>query len=283
MSSVQRFSSQPASFGQFHRCALVVGHPGHELKVFGWLAEYQPLVHVITDGSGRSGISRIPSTSALLKNAGARSGEIFGAISDAGIYRAILEQDVSWFLALVDDLANSFLNHNIDCVAGDGAEGFNPAHDLCRVVLNSAVLLAHRTSGKNIANFEFSLTEWEPGCPESLHDEDCLHWTLGDRLLSGKISAAQQYVELKDDVSRALAQRGEEYFRNECLRPVLDPAPRFDSSRKPFYEIWGEQQVQKGEYRSVIRLEQHILPLANAIFDHAKQGRSLTAGIAEAD
>src|SRR5436309_3594001 len=98
VSSLQRFSSQPACFGQFHRCALVAGHPGHELKVFGWLAEYQPRVYVITDGSGRSGISRIPSTAALLQNAGARSGDIFGAISDAEIYRAILEQDVSWFL-----------------------------------------------------------------------------------------------------------------------------------------------------------------------------------------
>jgi len=278
VSSLQRFSSQPACFGQFHSCALVAGHPGHELKVFGWLAEYQPRVYVITDGAGRSGISRISSTAALLQNAGARSGEIFGGISDAGIYGAILEHDVSWFLRLVEDLASSFLNHNIDCVAGDGAEGFNPTHDLCRVVLNSAVLLAQRTSGRNIANFEFSLTEWEPGCPESLHDEDCLHWTLSDRLLSEKISAAQQYVELQNDVRRALAQRGEEYFRNECLRPVLDPAPRFDTSRTPFYETWGEQQVQKGEYQSVIRL-QHIIPLADAIFDHAMQAsRSLLAG-----
>ena len=65
----------------------MAGHPGHELKVFGWLAEYQPRVYVITDGSGRSGISRIPSTAALLQNARARSGDIFGAISDAEIYR----------------------------------------------------------------------------------------------------------------------------------------------------------------------------------------------------
>lgn len=276
---VPRFSSQPACFGQFQRCALVVGHPGHELKVFGWLAEYQPLVYVVTDGSGRSGISRTSSTAALIKTSGASTGEIFGAISDAGIYRAILERDVPWFLTLVDDLANSFLNHGVNCVAGDGAEGFNPTHDLCRVAVNAALLLAQRTSGKKIANFEFSLTEWEPGCPESLHDEDCLHWTLSDRLLSEKISAAQQYFELKNDVHRALAQRGEEYFRTECLRPVLDPILQFDTSLKPFYETWGEEQVRKGEYQSVIRLERHILPLANIIFDYAMQSsRPLVAG-----
>src|SRR5437764_6281149 len=101
---------------QFHRCALVVGHPGHELKVFGWISEYKPLVYVITDGSGRSGISRISSTAALLTRAGARQGEMFGIISDAEIYRAILEQNISWFLTLVEELASSFVRHNIECV-----------------------------------------------------------------------------------------------------------------------------------------------------------------------
>ena len=254
---------------QFHRCALVVGHPGHELKVFGWISEYKPLVYVITDGSGRSGTSRISSTAALLTRAGARQGETFGIISDAEIYRAILEQNVSWFFTLVEELASSFVKHDIDCVAGDGSEGFNPTHDLCRVLINAAIVRAQRTGGKNIANFEFSLTEWEQGCPEPPHDERCLHWTLDDRLLSEKMAVAQQYVELKNDVQRAVAQRGKEYFRSECLRPAPNPIPEFDTSKKPFYETWGERQVLKGEYQSVIRLEQHIMPLANAISDYA--------------
>jgi hypothetical protein len=269
---VQSFLRSPSvSAGQFQHSALVVGHPGHELKVFGWVSEYKPRVYVITDGSGRSGIARISSTTALVARVGARRGEIFGAVPDADIYRAILQQDIPRFLTLVDELASSFLRYGIDCVAGDGEEGFNPTHDLCRVVVNAAILLAQRTSGRKITNLEFSLTEWEEACPEPQHDERCLHWTLDDRLLSAKIAAAQQYVELKDDVNRAIAQRREEYFRNECLRPVLDPTPHLDTSKKPFYETWGERQVLRGEYESVIRLEQHILPLANAIFNHAME------------
>lgn len=264
--------------GQFQHCALVVGHPGHELKVFGWVSEYKPRVYVITDGSGRSGISRISSTVALVASVGACRGEIFGAVSDAEIYRAILQQDIPRFLTLVDELASSFLRHGIDCVAGDGEEGFNPTHDLCRVVVNAAILLAQRTSGRKITNLEFSMTEWEQECPQPQHDERCLHWTLDDRLLSKKIAEARQYVELKDDVNRAIAQRGEEYFRNECLRPVLDPTPHLDTSKKPFYETWGEQQVLRGQYESVIRLEQHILPLANAIFSHAMQASESPVG-----
>jgi hypothetical protein len=246
--------------------------------VFGWISEYKPRIYVITDGSGRSATSRISSTAALLASVGAPRGEIFGAMSDAEIYRAILQQDTPRFLTLVDELASSFLRYGIDCVAGDGEEGFNPTHDLCRVVMNAAILLAQEASGKQITNLEFSLTEWEQACPEPQHDERCLHWTLDDRQLSKKIAAARQYIELKDDVSRAMAQRGEEYFRNECLRPVLDPTPHLDTAKKPFYETWGERQVLKGEYQSVIRLEQHILPLANAIFDHAMQASKLLAG-----
>src|SRR5205807_7508802 len=104
----------PASFISFEKAALVVAHPGHELRVFGWLSQYQPRVYVITDGSGRSGVSRVPSTTALLQQIGAPAGEVFGVISDAGIYRAILKADLSFFLGLVDSLAASFVQHGIE-------------------------------------------------------------------------------------------------------------------------------------------------------------------------
>jgi len=271
MSAVRQLPSQSVRFSSFRHCALVLGHPGHELKVFGWIREYKPLVCAITDGSGRSGVSRISSTAALLARLDARTGEIFGALSDAEIYDAILRQNLSLFLSLVDELAGSFLRHHIDCVAGDASEGFNPTHDLCRILINAAVLVARRAGGREIANFEFPLTEWEQDCPEPVHDDRCLHRTLDDQALSEKIAAAEEYARLGEEVRRAIARRGREYFRGECLRPAPDPAPRFDTSKKPFYETWGERQVLRGEYQSVIRLEQHILPLANAIFHHASQ------------
>jgi hypothetical protein len=233
------------------------------------MSEYKPRVYVITDGSGRSGIPRTSSTSALLKRLGIRHGETFGAMSDAETYGAILEQNPSRFLKLVDDLAFSFVKHQINCVAGDAAEGFNPTHDICRAIINASVLLAQRAAGAEIANFEFLLTEWEQPSPQPLHDEHCLHWTLDDRLLSEKIAAAARYAELKDEVRRAVGQHGEGYFRRECLRKVINPAPRYDTSKKPFYETWGERQVGRGEYQSVIRLKDHIVPLVDAIFYHA--------------
>jgi hypothetical protein len=267
----RQLSSRARRLDGLRRYALVVGHPGHELRVFGWMSEYKPRVYVITDGSGRSGISRTSSTAALLERLGIRHGEPFGAMSDAEAYGAILTQDPSRFLKLVDELAFSFIRRQIDCVAGDAAEGFNPTHDVCRALVNAAVLLAQRMTGTEIANFEFLLTEWEQQCAEPLHDEHCLHWTLDDQLLSEKIAAAERYAELKDEVRRAVGQHGEGYFRRECLRKVVNPVPRYDPSKKPFYETWGERQVSKGEYQSVIRLKEHIAPLLDAIFHHAEQ------------
>jgi len=263
--------SAPESPLQFRRPALVVGHPGHELKVFGWMSECRPRVYVITDGSGRHGIPRTSSTAALIQSLNAQTGEVFGSAADSEVYRAILEHNFSFFLSLIDELANSFLEHEIDCVAGDAAEGFNPTHDLCRSLINAAVLVAERTSGREISNFEVSLTEWEQNCPQAVHDDRCLHWILSDRLLAEKLAAADQYVELKHEVERAIAARGKEYFRLECLRRT-DSAelPNFNLA-KPGYEIWGEQRVAAGHYCEVIRFKQHILPIMEAMLNHSSQ------------
>ena len=64
---------------------LVVGHPGHELMVHGWLEAARPLVMVLTDGSGHAGVSKYASTAALMARAGATPGPIFGRFTDVEI------------------------------------------------------------------------------------------------------------------------------------------------------------------------------------------------------
>jgi hypothetical protein len=54
-----------------------VAHPGHELRVFGWLHAARPRVFVLTDGSGRTGRSRLPSTTRILREAGAEPASIY--------------------------------------------------------------------------------------------------------------------------------------------------------------------------------------------------------------
>src|SRR5689334_19055765 len=130
---------------KFHKAALVVAHPGHELKVFGWMCEYTPRVFILTDGSGGK-VSRLRSTQMLLNLAHASQGEIFGQLSDVDMYRAIVGQKIPTFLRLVNWLSQALVEQGIDFVAGDAVEGFNPSHDLCRELLNAAVLIAEHTT-----------------------------------------------------------------------------------------------------------------------------------------
>jgi hypothetical protein len=258
----------------FRSPALVVGHPGHELRVFGWMCRSRPRVYVVTDGSGRSHVSRLASTACLLDRAGAGRGEVFGVVSDAEVYRAILDGRTSLFLDILESLSTALVNNEIDCVAGDASEGFNPTHDLCRAMLNAAIVLAERATGKRIANYEFCLTEWEQNCVAP-HDSRCVHLWLEEELLNRKLEAAESYSELRDEVQKAVAQKGKEYFRTECLRKVPEVPAEQPSVHKPFYETWGERRVGESEYERVIRYREHVRPIITAI-------RGRAAGLARA-
>src|SRR5258706_14950239 len=87
------------------RAALVVAHPGHELRVHRWLERTRPVVFVLTDGSGNHGVSRLDSTTALLGQAGATAGPIYCRLSDREQYRAMLGVDLGLLSALADEPA----------------------------------------------------------------------------------------------------------------------------------------------------------------------------------
>src|SRR5262245_4158042 len=121
------------------RAALVVAHPGHELRLHGWLTIARPVVHVLTDGSGATGPSRLASTRRVVAAAKATEGEVFGAMTDAAVYAAILSRDVAALGGIVASLARSFEAHEIDHVVVDAVEGYNPAHDLVSILVAAAI------------------------------------------------------------------------------------------------------------------------------------------------
>ena len=79
--------------------ALVVAHPGHELRVHGWLEKARPQVFVLTDGSGPTGSSRLRSTTRVLDRAGATAGCIYGRLADRVFYQALLAGRPEGFLS----------------------------------------------------------------------------------------------------------------------------------------------------------------------------------------
>ncbi len=250
----------------------MVAHPGHELRVHGWMESARPLVFVLTDGSGSGGEGRLESTTRVLARTGARAGSIYGRMTDRAIYSAILEHDFGFFVRLADELAQMLLANTIDRVVGDAAEGYNPSHDVCRLVINAAIRIAQRMQGLTVAAYDFPVVEAPDQCPEALRIR-ALWMELDDEALSRKLDAARSYPELAADVERALERFGTQPFKTECLRPV-DPegAHGGNSPDVPYYERYGEQRVALGVYDRVIRFREHVLPLADALWSHSGNG-----------
>jgi hypothetical protein len=250
---------------QERRAALVVAHPGHELRIYHWLEQARPLVLVLTDGSGHTETSRLTSTSSALGMAGATAGSLYGRFSDREFYQAIIEGNVDLFIALADEIASLFVREGVEYVVGDAVEGINPSHDVCRLVINAALLRIEATSGRRLGNLEFLLEGPPQECPPNDRAEAII-LELAEDAYQRKLAAAQSYPEMASEIQRILGTHAIEAFRVECLRPVryrLDIGDRFE--HPPVYEWYGEKQVAAGFYRDVIRFRQHLAPLAERL------------------
>jgi hypothetical protein len=261
------------------RAALVIGHPGHELRVHHWLERARPVTFVLTDGSGHTDRSRIDSTTQVIERAGAARGSIYGALSDRALYQAILCADHALFAQLAQELAAALQQERVTCVVGDAAEGVNPGHDVCRLLINAAVVLIQRAGGRRLTNLEFPV-EGPPGTcpPEDRAQAIFLH--LDDAAYARKLDAARAYPELAAELERVFGIHDPQSFRAECIRPVrygLDVAAQF--AHPCVYERYGEKQVAAGVYRDVVRFR-HVAQIAAGLADltRAEQSRRAAAG-----
>ena len=264
--SADELASHPAFPGK--SAALVVAHPGHELRLYGWLRLTRPTVFVLTDGSGHTGRSRLRSTTKLAAEAGVRFGRIYGRFTDIDIYEAVLDRDFQVFTSLTDELTRELVKDETAYVVGDAIEGYNPAHDVCRMIINAAVELSKRRHGHEIANFDFLLV----GNPSAGSETDraiCVR--LGQTTHSQKLTAAAEYQDLNRDVGHALGSFGAEAFQVEYLRPVDSSFDHGLFAEPPFYEQYGERQVSRGYYDRVLRHREHMMPLSEALNSYVER------------
>jgi hypothetical protein len=246
--------------------ALIVGHPGHELRAWGFMQATRPVVGVFTDGGGHGGRPRLHLTRAVCEAAGATISSWFGATTDREVYRAILARDTAFFLAAADQVAAVLIDHRIQCVVADASEGYNPTHDLCRLVVDRAVRLA--SPDGLIENFSFAL-DADP----TFSDDGPGAWRLDldPAAVQAKIEAARHYSReaggtLVREVDEMLARFGEQAFARESYLPVVPwSETSFSGMSTPFYESYGERQVAAGKYDFVIRLREHLVPIAEAL------------------
>lgn len=247
--------------------ALVIAHPGHELRVHHWLELAKPRVFVLTDGSGRSIASRLSSTTKILDQLQAIPGEIYGQLSDRQIYQALINHEQELFIEMLQNLVQALVKHRVEYVVGDAQEGYNPTHDLCRMLINAAIAQVSHLHHQTILNFEFPLVGLPNSCREP--QSQAIRLKLDSAALARKYAAAKAYPELQQELQQATQTLGLEAFQIECLRPVQPQDWKKDSEiqlqEPPFYERYGEQQVAQGYYNCVIRYREHLYPLALAL------------------
>ena len=250
------------------RPALIHAHPGHELYVFGWVKLTRPRIFVLTDGSGHTTQGRSDSTSSLIESLGATKGEVFCPLTDRAIYDAILTGNLQLFENLLETIARSLIANEIDFVAGDAVEGFNPSHDICRFLIDGAVETVKRRTGRIISNYEIRLTALEKGQPDR-HDHECRHLILSPDALEEKLQAAYAYQGLEAEAREHMRACGLEYFRTECFRSATPRQSADLAAHTPFYEKVGQQRVQDGIYKTPLRYRDHVMPVIDAISSYA--------------
>lgn len=252
---------------------LVIGHPGHELRLYGWIGQAQPLVCVLTDGSGGDGMPRLAQTLQVLHTLGAEIGPVFGELSDREIYEKVLRHEYALFDTLCEQLVRLIDASNIDMVVSDAIEGYNPIHDLCEVLVRAAVAIARNRKNRSIRHYTIPLM----GDPR----ESAGHGSQAASLIIDltplqfiqKLESMRDYARraggiLQQEVEDAFHTYGEQAFAREYLftAPASGQEPEWGFTQgEPFYETYGEERVATGHYQSVIRFHEHILPLVNRL------------------
>jgi hypothetical protein len=260
-------------FFKERRAALVIAHPGHELRVYAWLQLARPQVFVLTDGSGRSRKSRLHRTTQILNSLGARPGSIYGRLTDVRIYSAILNGERDLFIDLAHEVAEALAADRIDYVVADAIEGYNPVHDVCRLVTDAAVRRV-REMGHCIENFDVLLA-CESGGAQPEAADGAITIQADDAIFQRKLQAAREYSEVEVDINRILAQEGAGSLRTEYLRPAKKDSLESALPELPYYEVHGEKQVAAGYYQKVIRYRQHLLPIARALEQIGERSKGL--------
>lgn len=250
--------SMPSSPMESPNAALFAAHPGHELLVLGWVARVRPRVFLLTDGSGTTGRSRLRFSAELLQSLGAPTGAIFGRMTDQQAYNTILDGDTDQIDTLVRDLAGDLQHHGVSVVVADAAEGFNPVHDLCRMIVGAA---ASRIGSPDasVRHYEYPL-DAGPAAFDSSSGE-VVSQDLDDDSFARKIAASRHLATAIPDVAVTLDRFGEASFRRETFRAVEDWQAGWRSAEPPLYEKFGQERVAAGRYDRVIRYSEDMLPI----------------------
>lgn len=247
---------------------LILGHPGHELRVFHWVETVKPRVYLLTKGARRNGHYRIQSTTDLLEKYHVPRGSLYGPWGSQEIYGLILDKRYDVFCSMVDELVSDLKDLPVEFLAGDATEGYCTTHDICRLMIGAVGAILRRGYGKDFPIYAFPLMGRPDACP-GIQSAPVIRLPLDDQAWKRKYDAAKQYSELAGEVDNAINSVGEAAFHAECLwETTVDDGYDGPPESPPYYETYARKQIDNGRYEEIILYEKHIRPLAEALKAH---------------
>jgi hypothetical protein len=239
-------------FGDDIRTALLLAHPGHELRLHGLIARTKPFCMILMTGS-RSGDSQSRRFASARVLEGLGCSTSFGAVLDRDFYKIVLQGDIAPFVQWIETIARDLVANRIDRLLVDGWQLYSVSHDLTHVMGRLAAQQASRLLGRSIEVFHFEVM---PGALAGIAEvgAPAAEILLSDAELDAKLRAIENYPEIAAEleafrqIKMEEAARVESIFRPPGLEEIIRPP-----SAPPKYEFYGEQRQAQGIYRDVIR------------------------------
>lgn len=237
------------------RPLLLHAHPGHELRLFGWMERQKPTLFLMTDGSG-GGAARTHYSLQAALSAGASPGAVFGLAPDRDWYVAILTFDLTMFDKVVGALVEAANAEGSTLIVSDAVDGYNPMHDLCEAVAAAAVR-ALRQQGRNVVHLVARAVAG--GAADDIATELRLDQDAQQR----KQVAVDAYTSLAEEARRLLGDEPAALSHEYLRRPTF----AWQAQWSPSWEDVGASRVATQKYRQRIEYARHVRPLALAILE----------------
>lgn len=234
---------------------LILAHPGHELRLFGWMRQARPRVAILTDGSGGAEQDRTDYSRALLETVGAVAGPVLGMASDRAWYAALLAGDPAPWVTAAERIAAAVADDAPALIVADPVEGYNPMHDLM-APLAARVAASLAAFGRAPALATYPLMAGPDAAAVRL-----VSLNLDAATVADKRAAIAAYAPLAAESERLLAA-DPTALGEECI--IRAPPPHWPATPDPLppYERVGRERVAAGRYASLVTYAGHVRPAA---------------------
>lgn len=193
--------------------ALAIAHPGHELRLHGFLEQAKPFVFILTDNSEakgqdlmwesikvidratKQGITNItpeklkdPFMRKVLKIS-LKDGEDKNHVKDSMIEYEVVNRHTDFLNYYVDFMADNLIRFKINYLVCDASEDYHLTHEVVRMLCDLAILRVKQRTGDDIILYDYAVTKPY----DSIVHEHCIRVELNDDAVERKLHAVCSY------------------------------------------------------------------------------------------